>query len=371
MIVSLGTGMGLKKAIREKIVGFSGHITISQYDINNSFERAPIELDSALTQEIKSIPGVVSIQAFGTKAGILKGPEDFEGTVLKGVDKNYNATFFKESIVEGNWPTLQDSARNDSVLVSAILAKRLKLKLHDAVNMYFIQEAPRPPRIRKFYICGIYSTGLEEFDKTFLIGDLYHLKRLNNWQNNEVGGFEILLNNIDQLELITSQVRAELPYDLDAQSVKSNNEQLFHWLDLFDLNIYMILVIMIAVAVINMVSALLILIVDRTNMIGLLKALGGNNKMVISIFLYQSGAIIFRGMFWGNLIGIGICLLQQYFGIVHLDPETYYVSEAPIALNYLYILYLNAGVLVICMITLLLPALMVSKISPIKALRYE
>lgn len=371
MIVSIATGIGLKKAISNKIVGFSGHISISQYNMNNSFENAPIVLDSTFFADLNAHPAITKIQAVGTKAGILKGAEDFEGVVLKGVEANYNKHFFESSLLSGKWPTILDSTRNDSVIISDVLAKRLQMKLHDAAVMYFIQEPPRPPRIRKFYVCGIYTTGLEEYDKTYIIGDLKHVQRLNTWQNGEVGGYEILLDNDDNLESVTAEIRAMLPYDLDAQSVKSKNEQLYQWLDLFDLNIYLILWIMVAVAVINMISALLILILDRTNMIGLLKALGANNWSVIKIFLYQSAVIIVKGLFWGNLIGVGFCILQQQYGIIKLNPETYYVSEAPIAFEPLSILFLNLGVLLICLISLLLPALMVSKISPIRALRYE
>jgi lipoprotein-releasing system permease protein len=220
-------------------------------------------------------------------------------------------------------------------------------------------------------VAGIFATGLDEFDKTYIIGDLKHVQRLNGWRVDEVGGYEVALAAADQLDETTAQLRAALPYDLDARSVRSQNEQLFQWLDLFDLNIYLIIGIMLAVAIINMISALLILILDRTNMIGLLKALGLPNGKLMQIFLHQSASIILKGMFWGNVLGLGICLLQQYFGIIKLDPETYYVTQAPISIDVPLILLLNAGVLVVCLISLLLPALLVSKISPVRALRYE
>ncbi len=370
MIVSIATGIGLKKAISDKIIGFSGHISISRYDMNNSFENAPIVLDSALLATVLTNSAVKKVQPVATKAGILKGAEDFEGVVLKGVDVTYDAQFFTKSLIAGKWPKI-GGERNDSIIISDVLAKRLQFSVNDAAVMYFIQEAPRPPRIRKFYVCGIYSTGLEEYDKTYIIGDLKHVQRLNSWPTGEVGSYELLLKDGEDLEAVTADIRSELPYDLDAQSVKSKNEQLYQWLDLFDLNIYLILWIMVAVAIINMVSALLILILDRTNMIGLLKALGATNWAVIKIFLYQSMVIIVKGLFWGNLIGIGFCILQQQFGIIKLDPETYYVTEAPIAFEPLSILLLNSGVLIICLVSLLLPALLVSKISPVRALRYE
>jgi lipoprotein-releasing system permease protein len=371
MIVAVATGLGLKKAISDKIIGFTGHITVTRYEINSSYEQQAIDLDSLTSAAIKSIDGVEQIQAFGTKAGILTGKEDFEGIVLKGVTKNYNAYFFTQNLRQGKLPIFSDSVRNDSVVISQNLANRLQLALYDTVRMYFIQEPPRPPKIRKFFISGIYATGLEEFDKTYIIGDIKHVQRLNGWKNTEVGGYEIFLASTKNVEDKTQQLRSFLPYDVDARSMRSENEQLFQWLDLFDLNIYLILSIMVIVAIINMVSALLILILDRTHMIGLLKALGLSNLRLMYIFLYQSIQIIVRGLIWGNAIGIGICLLQQEAGIFKLDPETYYVSEAPVLIDIPVLLALNAGILLICLVTLLIPALLVGRISPVKALRYE
>ena len=371
MVVSMATGVGLKKAIRDKIVGFTGHITISQYNINNSFEKQPILLDSALAQNLLALPGVKHIQPTATKAGILKGDKDFEGVVFKGVDRTYQSSFFEANIISGKWPVLNGNVRNDSILISATIANLLKIDLHDAIKMYFIQDPPRPPKIRTFYVCGIYATGLEEYDKTYLIGDLKHVQQLNRWRHGEAGGYEVILNDFKQLWPTTVEIRAQLPYDLDAQSVIGQNEQLFQWLDLFDLNIYLIIGIMVAVAVINMISALLILILDRTNMIGLLKSLGANNWQIIKIFLYQSASIIFRGLIWGNAIALSICLVQQYFGVIQLDPETYYVTQAPISLEPTSIILLNLGVILVCLVVLLIPALLISRISPVKALRYE
>jgi lipoprotein-releasing system permease protein len=371
MIISLSTGLGLKRAISDKIVGFTGHLTITNYDLNDSYEQQPISMDSISVDELQSRDAIVHMHAFGTKAGILKGKEDFEGVVLKGVAHDYDWQFFAANIREGRIPKLAADERNDSIIVSAVLANRLRLSLYDTVQMYFIQAPPRPPRIRRFYICGIYGTGLEDFDKTYLLGDLYHVQRLNRWRTDQVGGYEVLLQKFDEVEETTTQLRAELPYHLNARSVRSQNEQLFQWLDLFDLNIYLIITIMVVVAVINMISALLILILDRTNMIGLLKALGLANWPLMRIFLYQSANIIFRGLIWGILIGIGVCLLQQQFGIIKLDPETYYVTQAPIVMDVGLLLLLNIGVIATCLLTLVIPALLVSRISPVKALRYE
>jgi lipoprotein-releasing system permease protein len=363
--------MGLKIAISEKIIGFFGHITITRYDINNSYENAPVLLQAEDSVHLFRSPAVNYIQPIATKAGILKGAEDFEGVVLKGVDKTYNWDFLKNNLKSGRIPLIQDELRSDSVLISSNLANKLKLQTHEKVRMYFIQEPPKPPRIRTFYIAGIYETGLEEFDKTYLFGDLRHIQSLNGWRNGEVGGYEVFVKKPDDTQKITSEFRENLSYDLDARTVRSQNEQLFQWLDLFDMNLYLIIGIMLTVAIINMVNALLILILDRTNMIGLLKALGASDWVVMKIFIIQSAHIILKGLFWGNLIGIGLCLIQLHFGVISLDPETYYVSKAPVFLNPLHIALLNAGVFVVCVAMLLIPALLVSKISPVRALRYE
>lgn len=371
MLLSLSTGLGLKKAISDKIIGFTGHINIERYDINNSFAQQAITLDSITKNDIIALPYVKRMQPVGTKAGILAGGETFEGVVLKGVNGQYNWQFFATNLRQGKVPVFNDSIRNDSILISSQLVKILQLKLGDTVRMYFVQEPPKPPRIRKFIIGGIYATGLEDFDKTYLIGDLKHVQKLNGWQMDEVGGYEIELFSTENLEEKTWELRSLLPYDLDAGNVRTKNEQLFQWLDLFDFNIYIIIVIMVLVAIINMISALLILILDRINMIGLLKALGLSTRKLITLFLYQSLRIVLRGMLWGNAIGLILCVLQDKFGFVKLDPDTYYVNEAPILLHWPAIVLLNIGVAAICLLALLLPAMLVSRISPVKALRYE
>jgi len=370
MIVSMATGFGLKKAIGDKIVGFFGHITISNYDINNSFENAPIVLTDEDSVALFVMPNLNYVQPFATKAGILKGSEDFEGVVLKGVDSAYNWHFFENNLRNGQLPTLNTEQASNQVLLSTLLANKLKVATGDTVRMYFIQEPPRPPRIRNFIISGLYETGLEEFDKTYLIGDLRQVQRLNGWQNAEVGGFEIFVIDANKNIENASWLRNNLSYTLDARSVQSQNEQLYQWLKLFDINLYLIIAIMIIVALINMVNALLILILDRTNMIGLLKALGASNAGIIKIFLYQSAHIVIRGMLWGNIIGLGFCFIQSQFQLISLDPQTYYVSHAPIYIEVWQIVLLNGGVFAICVLFLVIPALLVSKISPVRALRY-
>lgn len=370
MIISIATGLGLKKAISDKIVGFFGHVTVTNYDINNSFESSPIVLSAEDSIVIQNISGIEHIQPVATKAGILKGKEDFEGVVLKGINRDFKKDFFQKNMIDGFFPSLNGSKTSDSVLISKTLANKLQINTGDTVRMYFIQEPPRPPRIRNFFICGMYQSGLEEFDKTYLIGDLRQVQRLNNWQNNEAGSYEVFISNPDQNRSIANELRQNLNFTLDARTVQSQNEQLFQWLQLFDVNLYLIIGIMITVALINMINALLILILDRTNMIGLLKALGANNIGIIRIFLLQSAHIVIRGMLWGNAIGLGFCWVQHKYQIIALNPETYYVSHAPIFIEWWHVLALNAGVFSICVLFLTIPALLVSRISPVKALRY-
>lgn len=371
IIVATATGYGLKLAISQKIVGFTGHISLSAYNLNNSYENAPLVLNQEDSVAVSSLEKLDYYQPYATKAGILKGKEDFEGVVLKGVNGSYNWQFFEANLRTGNLPNFADSTRSNAVLLSKTLSNRLKVDVNDTVKMYFIQEPPKPPRIRSFIVSGIYETGLEEYDKNYLICDIRHIQSLNGWRNGEVGGYEIVLKNDENLEIINANLRQNLSYEVDARTVRSQNEQLYQWLDLFDLNLYLIIGIMLAVAIINMISALLILILDRTKMIGLLKALGAKNWQVMQIFLYQSASIILKGMFWGNVIGLGFCFLQLQFGIIPLDPETYYVSSAPIYLNFGHILVLNIGVFVLCILALIIPAAMVAYTSPVKALRYE
>jgi lipoprotein-releasing system permease protein len=372
MLISIATGVGLQNKIREKISGFNGHIQIVNYDNNNSLVSVkPIKTQQEFYPDFKDVSGVQSIQVYAQKAGIIKTKTDFEGIILKGVSKDYNWSFFKEYLVEGQLPSYDDR-RSDAILISKIIADRLQLKVNDSVGLWFIRkEKNKLPQVRKLYIKGIYNSGFPEFDESFLIGDIKHIQRLNKWDKDEVGGFEIIIDNFDEIDKKTNQIRTHIPPTLNAVSIKEKFPMIFEWISLFDSNIIVIIFIMVLVAGFNMITALLVLILERTQMIGILKALGDTNWHIRKIFLYQATHLIIKGLIWGNAIGISLLLLQKYFGIISLNPETYYVDKAPVYINIVYIFLLNLGVIVLSYAMLLIPSYFITKISPVKAIRFE
>ncbi len=369
MIIAVATGTGLQKEIQAKLIGFTGHIQISKFDINTSFENSPISIEQDFYPRF-NLEGVSHIQKFATKVGILKGKQDFEGVVLKGISKDYNLSYLNKIMIAGNIPLYTDGL-NDSIIISKHIANLLKLNLGDTAEMFFMRAAPKPPRIRHFVVGGIYETGLDELDQSFIVGDFNHIKRLNRWKDNQAGGFEVFIDDFNKLDVISATIRDELPYDLMTETVRRKNEKIFQWLDLFDMNIYLIITIMLLVASLNMVMALLIVILERTTLIGILKTLGASNLSVRNIFLRQSISLIVKGLFWGNLIGIGLCLLQQYTGVLKLDQSVYYVTEVPVHLNFMFIIALNAGTFTVCLLAMLVPSMMISRIRPIKVLRFD
>lgn len=368
MIIAVAVVTGFKQQIRDKVIGFSGHIQITNFDLNTSYETSPVSIDKIDKKTLLNIPNVKHIHAFATKAGIAKTKEQIEGIVLKGVDKNYDWTFFKEKIQEGRIIEFNDTTKSNEVIISRTLASRLNLKVGDPFVMYFIQQ---PPRMRKFTITGIFQTGLEELDKTYILGDIGHVQKLNDWEENQVSGFEVLLNDSDKMEETSELIFDELDLDLNVKTIRDLMPQIFDWLDLQDMNEIIILVLMSLVAGINMITALLILILEKSRMIGLLKALGMNNSMVQQIFLYKAAFLIGKGLLWGNILGIGLCMVQLQFGIFTLDESSYYLKYVPINLNFISILLLNIGTFAVCMLMLLIPARIISKISPVKAIRFS
>ncbi len=372
MLFSVATGVGLQKKIKEKISGFNGDIQISNFDANNSkVTVAPISTNQNFYPVFPDIPNIKKVQVYATKAGIIRTPNEFEGIILKGVDKDYNWEFFKEYLVAGKIPVFLDKISND-VLISQKTANRLHLKVGDAFHMFFVKDDPNKiPNSRKFTVCGIYNSGFEEFDETYLIGDIQHIQKINKWEEDQVGGFEIFIHDFDDLKETGFQIYGAIDPMLNAHTTEEKFPAIFEWLRLFDTNIAVIIGIMIIIAGINMITALLVLILERTQMIGILKALGNNNWSIRKIFLYNAAYLIGVGLFWGNLIGIGLLLIQKYFGVITLDPETYYVNQAPVYLNFTHILLINIGTLVLCLLMLIIPSVIVSKISPVKAIKFD
>ena len=369
MILTLAIVTGFQKEIRDKVIGFGSHIQITNYDNNESYEGTPIDRNQSFLSELNKNKSIRHIQSFATKAGIIKTKNDLQGVVVKGVGSDFDWDFFKKNIVEGNNFTVTDTAKSDKILISKYHAEKLKLKLNDTIIIYFIQNQQQ--RARRFSVCGIYSTGLGDlFDQVYVIADIAHIQKLNGWDNNSIGGFEILLNDYRKLDEATEYVNVTIGYNFLAKSIKDLNRQIFSWLDAQDINAIVVITLMALVAAINMISALLILILERTNMIGTLKALGMADWSVRKIFLYNASFLIGRGLLWGNLLGISICLLQKQFHLISLDETTYYLSSIPINFNLLHILLLNAGTFVVCFIMLLIPSYIITYITPVKAMKF-
>ncbi|PKH67154.1 transmembrane permease [Flavobacterium sp. ALD4] len=372
MIVSVATGIGLQQKIREKVSAFNGHIIISNYDNNQSeVTLVPISKKQDFYPKFNTVEGVSHIQAIASKAGIIRTENAFEGIVFKGVGGDYKWDNIKEYLVAGKLPNFSNQV-NEDVVISQFLANRLKLKVGDAFNTFFMKEGQNKlPNIRRFKIVGIFNSGFQEFDATYVLGDIRHMQRINKWKADQIGAFEVFVDDFDNIKLVGEEVYQHTGSTLDTKTIIEKYSYIFEWLQLFDFNIIVILIVMILVATINMVVALLVLILERTQMIGILKALGANNWSVRKIFLYNASYLILRGLFWGNLIGIAILLLQKYFGIIKLNPENYYVDQAPVYLNWGYITLLNGLTVSVCFLVLLIPSYIITKISPVKAIRFD
>jgi lipoprotein-releasing system permease protein len=372
MIVSVATGIGLQQKIREKISAFNGHIIISNYDNNQSeVTLVPISKKQDFYPKFTSVPEVSHIQAIASKAGIIRTETAFEGIIFKGVGNDYNWNNIKEYLVSGELPDFSKEL-NSEVLISQFLANRLNLKAGDSFNTFFIKEDQKKlPNSRRFKIIGIFNSGFQEFDATYILGDIRHMQRINKWTPDQVGAFEVFVNDFNAIKTVGDQVYEQTASTLDTKTIIEKYSYIFEWLQLFDFNIIVILIVMILVATINMVVALLVLILERTQMIGILKALGANNWAVRKIFLYNAFYLIVRGLFWGNLIGISLLLIQQHFGVIQLNPENYYVNQAPVYLNLGYILMLNLLTVTVCFLVLLIPSYIITKISPVKAIRFD
>ena len=371
MIISVATGIGLQQKIKEKVAAFNGHIIISNYDDNQSeVSLRPISTKQNFYPKFNA-EGISHIQAVASKAGIIRTENAFEGVIFKGVGTDYQWKNIQEYMVDGRVPDVS-AKLNPEVIISRFLADRLALKVGDKFNTFFMkEEGNKLPNLRVFEIVGVYNSGFQEFDATYIIGDIRHLQRINKWTVDQIGSFEVFITNFDEIEARGKQVYALTGSELDTQTISTKYAYIFEWLKLFDFNIIIIIGIMILVATINMVVALLVMILERTQMIGILKALGANNSSVRKIFIYNAAYLIAKGLLWGNVIGIGLLLLQRHFEIITLNPENYYVNVAPVYINWGYILMLNAGTILICLAVLLIPSWIISKISPVRAIRFD
>jgi lipoprotein-releasing system permease protein len=371
MMVSIATGIGLQQKIRQKVSAFNGHIIISGYNDNNSdVSTTSVSKNQNFYPKFTAVDGIAHIQAVASKAGIIRTETAFEGIIFKGVGADYDTSNLKEYLVAGRLPNFKSNL-NEEVLISQYLANRLGLKNNDSFVTYFMKENGEGYNLRNFKIVGIYNSGFQEFDAAYVIGDIRHVQRINKWKPDEVGAFEVFVNDFTQIEQKGQEVYQETSSTLDSQTIVDKYYYIFEWLKLFDVNIVVILIVMIAVSTINMVVALLVLILERTQMIGILKSLGANNWSIRKIFLYNAAYLIGRGLLWGNIVGFTLLLLQKYFGIIKLNPESYYVNEAPVDINLSSMLLLNVGTVVVCLLVLLIPSYIITKITPSKSIRFE
>ncbi|MCF8346919.1 MAG: ABC transporter permease [Bacteroidales bacterium] len=375
MIVAVAIVTGFKNEISNKVVGFGSHIQVINMDSNTSYETTPVSRSLPVIDEIRKVPEVEHLQVFAIKAGIIKTEENIQGAVLKGVGPDYDWTFINEGLIAGEPVTISDTVRSNQVLISNAIAMKLDLKAGDSFNMYFIQD---PPRARKFTVSGIYRTSLVEFDKLYVYADIKHIQRLNNWTTDQVSGYEVMLHSIRDAEAATLKIRdiAALDFTEDRSRLKvmpiqEKYNQIFDWLNLQDMNVIIIITLMLVVAGFNMISGLLILILERTNMIGILKGMGAVDGSIRKIFIYQSGYLALKGLLWGNMIGLVLCFLQYKFNLITLDPESYYLDTVPINFNLLHILLLNLGTLVSTLIFLLIPSMIISRVSPEKSIQFN
>lgn len=376
MLVSVAVVIGFKHEVRDKVVGLGADLVITNFDAQKSYETIPVEASDSLLMELRSIAGIKHVQRYSTKPGMIMTGEDFLGMVLKGVSDEYDWTFLQKHLLEGEIPVFTDTTSTNRVLLSKTIANKLKLQLGDKLHTYYVEG--KNVRARRLQVAGIYQTNFTLFDDLFLITDMYTVNRLNAWKKGQVSGIELDLQDGNRLEEMKEIVHEKVDMQTDrygntyyTQSVEDSNPQIFAWLDLLDMNVWVILVLMTGVAGFTMISGLLIIILERTNMIGVLKALGADNLSIRKIFLNFAVLLIGKGMLWGNLIGLAFCFIQSEFNLFKLDPVTYYVDHVPVEMNWGIFLLLNICTLLVSVLMLIGPSYLVTRIHPAKSIRFE
>ena len=370
MLIAWAVVVGFKNQIRDKVIGFVAPIHVQALDKNESVEETPFVLDSLLISKLNSVDGISHYQQVADKAGMIKTEDEIQGVVLKGVDENYDWAYFRKCMLEGETPQYRAGERSTDVIVSKSIASKMLLDVGDDVRVWFIDK-DQQARGRKFTVKGIFETGLYEFDERYVFADLNQIRKLNGWEDNETGLLEIALDDKAKVDKVNEQLYHALPSALASYTARESNPQIFDWLDLLDTNVWLIMVLMLLVAGITVISMLLIIIIERTSTIGLLKALGGSNKFVREVFLLRSLRILLIGMLIGNAIGLGFCFLQQYTGFIKLDAATYYLSAVPIELHLSTVIFINLGTFVLWVLMLLIPTSVINRINPTKSIRFE
>ena len=371
MLASVAIVIGFKHSISNKVVGFAAPIRVVPFDKNESYQQKPLKLEKKFLDKLHANPEITHIQFAAEKAGVLKTSDQIQGVILKGVGKNYDWKYLEHNLVAGHLPVWNSSTPGRQVLISKKMADKLMLKVDDPVRIWFVSGNQSAAIGRKLWVSGIYNTGLEEFDNHYIIGDIRQVQKLNQWKSDQVGSIELKVSNFKKLNQIANSVYENVPFNMNVRTITQEYPEIFSWLDLLNTNVVVILALMILVASITMVSTLLILIIERTNMVGILKTLGANNRVIRRIFLYKAAYIIGLGMFWGNVVGMLFYFVQDKFRIFRLDPKSYYVNFVPVEMHWSYWLMLNAGTFLICLLMLILPSYYVMRIRPSRALRYE
>lgn len=368
MLIAVMVVTGFRQEISNKVIGFGSHIRIGNFDSNNSYEDLPIDINDELISKLSSIEGIKHIQEYATKAGIIKTDSEIQGTVLKGVTENYDKEFLNKKLIDGKFITFNDSNYTNEVVISKKISNLLSLNTGDDIIIYFIED---PPRIRKLKVCGIYETGLDEFDNIYAFCNLGLIQKLNNWPSNKANGLELSIENYNQLYEMTDKVYYAAGFGFYTQNIEEQYPQIFHWLNLQNINVVIIISLILLIAGISMISTLLIIILENATLIGILKALGSKTTSIRKIFIYISMPVIGAGVLMGNILGIGLCVLQWKYGFITLSQESYYVSQIPVNFSFFNILGLNLVTLVACFIMLLGPSLVVARIAPAKVIRFD
>ncbi len=375
MIITVSTVTGFKHGVYKKIIGFQAHISIKNRDINETYETLPISKKQPFYPGITKIKGINHIQIYATKPGIIKTKTEVQGIVLKGVGKDYNWNFLKENLVKGTLPDVSSEKKSKEILISQKTADLLNYNVGDKMDIYFIQN---PPKARRFKICGIYKTGMTELDKMIAVCDIRQIQKINNWTPDQISGFEVFIDDYVNPEKMTEKVQDEVASIiskdgsmLQVSNYMRDNTFIVQWLKLSDTNVAVILTLMIIVSVLSMIAAILTIILERTTMIGILKALGANNSKIISIFLYNGAFLILKGLVIGNILGISLLAVQKYFKLIPLNPDLYYVDSVPVDINLFNFLLLDIGTLLISVFVLIIPAFLVAKIHPAKTINFK
>ncbi|NSL90306.1 ABC transporter permease [Chitinophaga solisilvae] len=374
MILATALVNGFQQVIQQKIFSFWGHLHVNQYQPNAGplTEEIPFASSPTLIDSIKLIPGVKTVSNYATKSAIIKSEKEIDGIIFKGVDKNYDWPQLQQFLQTGRPIAFSDTAYTSEIMISATMAQELQVKANDKVIIYFIQGGGLPPRARKLLVAGIYKTGIEEYDKTYVIGDLNLIRKLSGWDQTEVGGYEVTLQDYHKMDTTARIIdNTILPDQLFTRTIRDIYPNIFDWLQLQNQNELIIIVIMTIVAVINMITAILILILERTNMVGILKALGMRDWKIQQVFVLQAGYIILMGVLIGDFFGLGIAFLQQSTGLFKLPEESYYMSVAAISINWVEVLMINLGTIAICLAVLLIPSLIIRRITPVKAIQFK